>query len=98
MATVLKLTITIGKGDAQRTREVAIDPEDISIGLLEDLEQASAGGTMSNMKPIISELLGLSNEEYRALTVKQFMAIANAIPAAIAEATTIPNGQVPPSA
>jgi len=91
VATIFRLTITIGKGEAAREREISLDPGDISMGLLEDLQSASSAGDMGSMKPIISELFGLTNEEYRALTIKQFIEIAAAIPRAVNEASTIPN-------
>ena len=98
MATILKLTIQIGKGDNQHEREISIDPEDIPMGVLEDLETLGQSKKWKDIRPIISELFGLTTEEFRAMTAGQFMQIASALPNAITEATAIPNAPVSPSA
>ncbi len=98
MATVFKLTIQIGKGEALREREISIDPEQIPMGVLEDLEDLGSARNWKSIRPIISELFGLSEEEFRAMTAGQFMQIAQALPNAITEATAIPNAPAPLSA
>ena len=95
MATIFKLTITIGKGEAAREREIAIDPDDIPMGVLEDLEELGDKKDWKSIRPIIQDLFGLSKEEFRAMTAGQFMQIAAALPSAISDATTIPNGTAP---
>ena len=95
MATVFKLTITIGKGDAAREREIAIDPEDIPMGVLEDLETLGESRDWKSIRPIIQDLFGLSKEEFRSMTAGQFMQIAAALPSAISDATAIPNVSAP---
>src|SRR4051812_40531413 len=95
MATIFKLTIQIGKGDAAREREISIDPEDIPMGVLEDLEALGTARDWKSIRPLISELFGLSKEEFRAMTAGQFMQIAQALPSAISDATTIPNVTAP---
>ena len=91
MATIFKLTITIGKGDAAHEREISIDPDDIPMGVLEDLESLGDVKKWSQIRPIICGLLDLSEEEYRAMTRAQFGQIAAALSGAVGEATTIPN-------
>jgi hypothetical protein len=91
MATIFSLTITIGKGDAARTREISIDPDEVPMGVLEDLESLGASKEWKQIRPIICELFGLSNEEFRAITSKQFIAIAAALNGAVGAAVTIPN-------
>ncbi len=95
MATIFKLTITIGKGEAAREREISIDPDDIPMGVLEDLETLGTARDWKSIRPIIQDLFGLSKEEFRAMTAGQFMQIAAALPSAISDATTIPNGTAP---
>ncbi len=95
MATIFKLTITIGKGEDAREREISIDPDEIPMGVLEDLEELGSARNWKSIRPIIQELFGLSKEEFRAMTAGQFMQIAAALPAAISDATTIPNVTAP---
>ncbi len=95
MTTIFRLTITIGKGDAAHEREISIDPEDIPMGTLEDLETLGTTRDWKSIRPIIQDLFGLSKDEFRAMTAGQFMQIAQALPSAIADATTIPNGTAP---
>ncbi len=95
MATIFKLTITIGKGDAAHEREISIDPDDIPMGVLEDLETLGTARDWKSIRPIIQDLFGLSKDEFRAMTAGQFMQIAAALPNAISQATDIPNGTAP---
>lgn len=97
MTTLFKLTITIGRGDDAREREISIDPENIPMGVLEDLEELGSAKNWRSIRPIISDLFGLTRDEFRAMTAGQFMQIAQALPSAISEATAIPNVTVPPS-
>lgn len=92
MTTILKLTITIGKGDQQRTREIAIDPDDVPLGVLEDLETAQETKQWKDIRAAIGGFLELSEEEFRAITASQFMQLAEALQSAVRAATTIPNG------
>lgn len=98
MATIFSLTITIGKGDAARERIVSIDPEEIPMGVLEDLETLGTARDWKSIRPLISELFGLSKDEFRAMTAGQFMQIAKALPMAVSDATAIPNAPASPSA
>ena len=95
MATIFKLTIQIGKGDDAREREISIDPEDIPMGVLEDLETLGSARDWKSIRPLIQDLFGLSKEEFRSMTAGQFMQIAAALPSAISDATTIPNANAP---
>ncbi len=95
MTTIFKLTITIGKGDDAREREISIDPDDIPMGVLEDLETLGDAKDWKSIRPIIQDLFGLSKEEFRAMTAGQFMQIASALPSAISDATAIPNVTAP---
>ena len=95
MAVLFRLTIRVGKGADQHEREIVIDPDELSMGTLEDLETLGASNKWSDIRPIIVELLGLTNEEFRALTRKQFMQIAMALSGSVAEATAIPNAPAP---
>ena len=95
MATIFKLTITIGKGDEAREREISIDPDEIPMGVLEDLETLGTARDWKSIRPIIQDLFGLSKEEFRGMTRGQFMQIATALGTAVSDATTIPNGTAP---
>lgn len=95
MATIFKLTIQIGTGDAAREREIAIDPDEIPMGVLEDLEELGQARDWKSIRPIIQGLFGLTRDEFRAMTAGQFMQIAQALPTAISDATTIPNVTAP---
>lgn len=97
MTTIFKLTITIGKGDEAHEREISIDPDDIPMGVLEDLETLGTARDWKQIRPIIQELFGISKDEFRAMTAGQFMQIAAALPSAISDATAIPNVTAPPS-
>jgi len=91
MAVLFRLTIRVGRGADQHEREIVIDPDELSMGTLEDLETMGSAAKWSDIRPVIVELLGLTTEEFRALTRKQFMQIAAALSGSVAEATTIPN-------
>lgn len=91
MATIFRLTIQIGKGDEAKQREISIDPDQIPMGVLEDLESLGEAKDWRSIRPIICGLFDLSKEEFRAMTAGQFMQIAQALPGAITEATAIPN-------
>src|SRR5689334_5298245 len=95
MATIFKLTIQIGKGDEAHEREIAIDPDEIPMGVLEDLETLGDAKDWRSIRPIICGLFDLSKEEFRAMTAGQFMQIAAALPTAISQATDIPNATAP---
>lgn len=91
MTTIFKVTITIGKGEQARERTVAIDPDEIPMGVLEDLESLGDIKKWKDIRPIICGLLDLSADEYRAMTRGQFQQIAEALNGAVGAATTIPN-------
>ena len=91
MAAIFKITITIGKGEQAKERVVSIDPDEIPMGVLEDLESLGDVKKWKEIRPIICGLLDLSEEEYRAMTRAQFTQIAAALSGAVGEATTIPN-------
>lgn len=99
MATIFSITITIGKGENARERTISIDPEDVPMGILEDLEAVSISSDKPDWKTlrsIMKDLFGLTNEEFRAVTVKQFIQIATALMGAVSSAVAIPNGATPP--
>lgn len=91
---MIRFEITIGKGDAAHTRVVEFDPEDITLGFLEDMDLIQAEGTPNKnalLRGAVADLLGLSREESRALTMRQFNEIGAALKAA-GEARALPNG------
>jgi hypothetical protein len=91
MATIFKLTITIGKGEAAHEREISIDPDEMPMGILEDLDALGSAKDWKSIRPIICELFGLTQDEFRAMTTKQFIEISTALSGAVGAATSIPN-------
>lgn len=88
----VKFDITIGKGEQQYTKTVTIDPDEITLGFQEDLEAAQESKRWKVLLPVFEELLGLTHDEARAITNKQFREMATAMQDATKEATTVPNG------
>lgn len=84
--------ITFGKGDKQTTRKVEIEPKEISLGFLEDMEIASETKQWAIIRPAYADLLGLTRDESRALTTGQFEQLTTAFKDAMAAQATIPNG------
>lgn len=91
MATIFKLTITLGKGESAHEREISIDPDELPMGILEDLESLGGARDWQKIRPIITELFGLSDTEFRQMTAGQFMQIAGALTGAVTDGTAIPN-------
>ena len=91
MASIFKVTITIGKGDDAHERTIGIDPDEIPMGILEDLEDLGDVKKWRDIRPIICGLLDLSDAEFRAMTRGQFTQIAQALSGATAAAADIPN-------
>lgn len=81
------LEIDIGKG----VRALDINPKRITLGFLEDIEEAQATGGWKPLISAITALCGFTRDETRQLTVDQFGQIATALREAIAAETKIPN-------
>lgn len=88
----VKFDITIGKGEQQYTKTVVIDPEELTLGFNEQLEEAQETKRWKAIIPVFAEFLGLTNDEVRAITNKQFVQMMKAVKDSTEEATTIPNG------
>ncbi len=84
---VITLEIDIGAGP----RQVVIDPENITLGFLEDMEEAQATSKYKPMRTALCSLLRLSDEEGRALTMRQFKQIGQALNDAAKAQSTVPN-------
>lgn len=80
------VTLTIAAGGVEYERR--IDPEDLTLGFLEDLELAQDTGKWRDLIPAFATLLDLPREAVRQISVKQFKAIG----AALQEASAVPNG------
>lgn len=65
-------TLTIIVNGTPRT----IDTDDLTIGFYEDLEQAQMSGKMRDFIPVIASMIGLSHEEVREITLRQWKEIA----------------------
>ena len=85
---MIALEIDIGEG----ARRVEIDPEDITLGFLEDLETAQDTGKWAPLRTALASLLKLSAAESRAITLRQFKQIGQALGGAVADQSAIPNG------
>ncbi len=85
---MVQIEITVGQG---LSRIVQIDPEELTLGFLEDMEEAQANGKWSALIPVFATMLGLTRDELRNVTVRQFKAIGEALQAAGKAAGTIPN-------
>ena len=73
------LTITVQVGKDAPPRAISIDPEELTLGFLEDLERAQETGKWRDMIPAIQGMLGLERAEARAITLRQWRDIAEAM-------------------
>ncbi len=83
------IEFTFGKGERAVSRVVDFDPEDITLGFLEDIEAAQDTGKWTPIRDAIADLLGLSRDESRQITMRQFKQIGEAIRQA-SEAQSVP--------
>ncbi len=83
------IEFTFGKGERATTRVVNFDPEDITLGFLEDVEAAQDTGKWGPIRNAIAGLLDLSPDESRQITMRQFKQIGEAIRVA-SEAQSVP--------
>ena len=86
------ITLTITAAGEDYTR--AIDPNEISLGFLEDIEIAQETGKWRDLIPALATLLDLPRAAVRQVSIAQFKQIAQAI----ADAGSVPNGSAPNSA
>ena len=63
-------------------RVVSVDPDDLPMAFFEDVEEAQATGKFTPIIKAYAGAFGLTSEERRALTVKQFRQLAEGIKAA----------------
>lgn len=82
------ITVDIGQGE----RTITFDPEDITLGFLEDLEEAQASNKWGPLTRAIGSLLKLSRDEQRAITMRQFRQIAEALRTSTEQANADPKG------
>lgn len=87
---MVQITIEVGG----ETLERKIDPDSISLGFLDAMEQAQERKTWAALIPAYAELLRITPEQARSLTLGDVKRIT----AALGEAATVPNGSAPPSA
>jgi hypothetical protein len=64
-------------------RVVSIDPDDLPMAFFEDVEEAQASGKFSPIIKAYAGAFGLTTEERRALTVKQFKQLTEGIKQAV---------------
>lgn len=84
---MIRLEIDIGQGP----RAVEIDPEDITLGFLEDIEEAQSSGKWKPIVSALGELLHLTPAERRAITLRQFKQIGGALSESVRDQTALPN-------
>ena len=88
---VVKVTIDIGAGPVVKE----INPEDLTLGFLEDLETAQETNKWRDLLPVFGEMLTLTRKEMRAITIAQFNEIGKALQGATG--ATVPNASAPVS-
>lgn len=71
----IQITVDIGQGP----RTIGFDPEDITLGFLEDLEEAQTSNKWGPLSRALGSLLSLTREEQRAITMRQFKQIGEAL-------------------
>lgn len=81
------LTLHIQIAQDAEPRAIVIDPEDLTLGFLENLERAQESGKWRDMIPAIAEMFRLTVDESRAITLRQWRAMG----AALKEAAESPN-------
>jgi hypothetical protein len=86
---MITFEFTFGAGDKASTRQIAFDPEDITLGFLEDVEAAQDTGKWAPIRTAIAGLLGLTADESRQITMRQFKQLGEAIRVA-SEAQSVP--------
>lgn len=82
--------LTVSVGD-QPSRTITVDPDNLTLGLLEDIQEAQETGKWKVMNTCLAGFLGLTREEIRSITNKQFREISAALLSAT-NGEPIPNG------
>lgn len=85
---MIVIEVDIGQGP----RRIEINPENITLGFLEDLEEAQTASRWAPIRTAVASLLGLTRDESRAITLRQFNEIGQALQSSTAAQTAIPNG------
>ena len=67
------LTLTINE------RVYRVDTDDLTLGFYEDLERAQETGKMRDFIPVLSGMLGIEPASARAITLRQWRDIAEAM-------------------
>lgn len=89
---IITVELTLGKGENARMRQIVIDPDDLPLGFNEDLETATESNKWTELNKVLAEFLGLTHQEVRQITNRQFRELMAAIQEASKQATAIPNG------
>lgn len=64
-----------------------IDPDRLTIGFMEDMEEAQASGKFSAMITVYAELFGVDRAVMRTMTMTEFRAVTDKI----IKAVSVPN-------
>lgn len=76
---VLDITVTLTDGAERR---YTFDPDDVTLGFLEDLERAQESQKLRDIMPIIAGFLGMTRDEARQIKNKDWQRIQAAMVAA----------------
>ncbi len=83
------IRVQIAVGGTQR--EIVIDPDELPMGLNEDIENARESGKWRDLNKAFADMIGVTHEEFRQIKQGDFKRIMQAIQDAQKEATDIPN-------
>lgn len=86
---VLTLEIAAGKDASPRT--ITVDTDDLTLGFLEDIQEAQDTKKQKHLNAALASFLGLTRDEVRAMTNRQFMQLARALNSTV-EGAPVPNG------
>jgi hypothetical protein len=76
---LVRVSYDIGDGPVEHI----IDPDDLPLAFFDDLEEASATGKFQPLMRAYGEYLGLTRENMRKVTVRQFKVLLEAVKQAV---------------
>lgn len=89
---LVKVEITLGKGESATTRLITIDPDELPMGFNEDIQEAGESGKHRELNQVFAEMIGMTHAEFRQVKQGDFKRIMAAIKAAQEAADEAPNG------
>ena len=76
---VVQIDVTLSDGTE---KNYTFDPDEVTLGFLEDLEHAQETKKLRDIMPIIAQFLGMSRDEARQIKNRDWQAIQHAMVAA----------------